>query len=223
MLKVDYFIFFANCMGIVIGLFFCTTSLQLLALNDGGTSGVQEGAMDKYSMNSSSLGSNVISGGGQTECDDNEFDEAADNAHTRSLIEKLLLGGISMWLIVSFVLFILFHGRYEETTQLVVGSLCDCTAILYFAAPMSTMREVIRNKDSSSLYAPTIFVNLLNGLMWFFYGLIGVPDKNVWIPNGLGAVLSVIQLILAFVYRNPNAGVGVGKYSSIHTDLLIND
>jgi hypothetical protein len=215
--KVDYFLFFANCIGVVIGLFFCTTSLQLLSLNSQST-----GENMKYKRNDTYASSSNNSVMNTDNGDDDEFDEAADNEHTRKLIEYILLGGIVVWLSVGFVLFILLNGRYIQKTRLIVGSLCDVTALLYFAAPMSTMREVIRSKDSSSLYAPTIFINLLNGLMWFFYGLIGVPDMNVWIPNGIGAVMAAIQLILAFVYRN-REGTTVGKYSSIHTDLLISD
>ena len=161
----------------MIGLYFCTTSLQLLSM---GT-------------------------------EDHE-----DDIRTRKLIEYIILFGISIWLGVAFACFVLYNGKYLELTQMIVGSLCDVTSILYFAAPLSTVKDVIVNKDASSLYVPTIFVNFLNGLMWFFYGLLGNPDMNVWIPNGLGAVLAALQLLLAFCYRNAKPS----QFLPVHVDDL---
>lgn len=44
--------------------------------------------------------------------------------------------------------------------------------LCYYAAPLSTMAEVLRSRSSASLYAPTSAMNTLNGLLWVAYGTV---------------------------------------------------
>lgn len=48
----------------------------------------------------------------------------------------------------------------------IVGYLSLVCSLGYYASPLTTMRQVIASKDSSSLYIPTIVANMTNALMW---------------------------------------------------------
>jgi hypothetical protein len=45
---------------------------------------------------------------------------------------------------------------------------------IYYVAPLTSLVKVCRERDSSSLYWPLCLTNLLNGLLWFVYGLVSV-------------------------------------------------
>jgi Sugar efflux transporter for intercellular exchange len=62
---------------------------------------------------------------------------------------------------------------------------------------------VIRTRDSSSLYIPAVVANVLNAFMWVVYGFVSLKDPMVYIPNGVGFVLAILQLVLAFTFRQP--------------------
>jgi hypothetical protein len=70
-------------------------------------------------------------------------------------------------------------------------------------APLSTIYVIIKNRDARTLYAPMICVNFMNAMLWVFYGAAGVNDPIIWGPNMIGMILSVFQLLLVFMFRNP--------------------
>lgn len=88
----------------------------------------------------------------------------------------------------------------ETSEQL---SLCIGTffSLMYYLAPLSTIRRVFRTKNANSICAPMSFMGLINSMLWFLYGM-GIRNPTLAIPNGFGAFLSLIQLIIAYVYRS---------------------
>jgi hypothetical protein len=62
------------------------------------------------------------------------------------------------------------------------------------------MLQVIKTKDSSSLYLPMILINCTNGLLWSSYGFIALHDINVYGPNVIGVILSSIQILMTFIF-----------------------
>jgi uncharacterized protein with PQ loop repeat len=81
-----------------------------------------------------------------------------------------------------------------------VGYISSSFAIAYYAAPLATMLQVIKTKDSSSLYLPMILINCTNGLLWSSYGFIALHDINVYGPNVIGVILSSIQILMTFIF-----------------------
>lgn len=79
------------------------------------------------------------------------------------------------------------------------GLLANIITILYYGAPLSTARDVVRTRNSASLYRPTCVMNLLNGALWVAYG-IAVGDYWIYIPNGAGVVCATILLLLCAMY-----------------------
>jgi solute carrier family 50 protein (sugar transporter) len=161
--KNDYFVFFANFGGAVLGLFYSLTSLSIISKKKE-----EEVSSDVY-----------------------------------VIVESLLLFGVFFWSIVGFLSIACFNSYSSPTTEAVnmIGYLASAFAIAYYGAPLSTMLEIIKKKDSSSLYTPSICVNLLNATLWTMYGWIGVQDLNLTIPNGIGMVLAVSQLLLILVFH----------------------
>lgn len=72
-------------------------------------------------------------------------------------------------------------------------------SLVYYGAPLSTMADVIKKRDSSSILLPLTLMNTLNACLWTTYGL-AIGDAYVFVPNGIGALLSVAQLSLCFLY-----------------------
>jgi Sugar efflux transporter for intercellular exchange len=56
-----------------------------------------------------------------------------------------------------------------------------------------------RQRDSASLHWPLAGMTVVNGLLWVFYGL-AIGDAFIWVPNGIGAVLGAVQLVLIRIY-----------------------
>ena len=119
----------------------------------------------------------------------------------RLRVEGILVFCASLWIAVSFVTgFILRDEKFSELRVFFVGLLCDVSTLLFYAAPLVNISEVIKMQDASSLYAPAIAVNLLSSLLWFFYGLMGVNEVVVWVPSAAGILLCVIELFICCYY-----------------------
>ena len=88
----------------------------------------------------------------------------------RFQMEVIILGGLTMWLFTILATNLIYNGD-NKTSIAFVGGLADAISLMYFAAPLSTIAEIVRTGDASSLYFPTIFANFANATLWFFYGL----------------------------------------------------
>ncbi|GBF91311.1 DNA-3-methyladenine glycosylase [Raphidocelis subcapitata] len=62
---------------------------------------------------------------------------------------------------------------------------------LYYTAPLTTILTVLRARDSASLNGPLSTMNVLNGALWFAYGM-AIKDWFIALPNGIGAAFNVI-------------------------------
>ncbi|KAG0498963.1 hypothetical protein HPP92_003654 [Vanilla planifolia] len=83
--------------------------------------------------------------------------------------------------------------------ELIVGVLCVFCCTLMYAAPLSVMKTVIQSKSVE--YMP-LFLSLacfFNGSSWTAYALIRF-DLFITIPNVLGVLLSIAQLVLHVMY-----------------------
>lgn len=95
------------------------------------------------------------------------------------------------------------------------GSACVTVLGVYYVAPLSTVATVLRNRDSSTLYWPLSMMNVINGCLWFAYGL-AIFDWFICVPNGVGAAFNIICLGLCFVFpaknRPPKADANGGGF-----------
>lgn len=101
-----------------------------------------------------------------------------------------------------------FAYRQPSEALFLWGLAGNVISMVYYSAPLSTMAEVIRTRNSSSILLPLTLMNLTNAILWTTYGL-AVLDPYVWLPNGIGTALSLAQLALAMLYpARPNPAGG---------------
>lgn len=117
-------------------------------------------------------------------------------------VEGLLIFAFFFWGTIGMVAANAFTKASDPVVEAsnLIGNLSSAFAIAYYAAPLSTIAQVFATRDASSLYLPMITINLINAVMWFFYGIIGKNDINIYGPNGIGMVLSGVQFVLCFVF-----------------------
>jgi uncharacterized protein with PQ loop repeat len=70
---------------------------------------------------------------------------------------------------------------------------------LYYLSPLSTLAQVLRTRDASSLTLPMCAMNVVNGTLWVIYGIVR-RDAFLCVPNGAGAVLGIVQVALCCVF-----------------------
>ncbi|XP_076891144.1 bidirectional sugar transporter NEC1-like [Bidens hawaiensis] len=88
-----------------------------------------------------------------------------------------------------------------DTRGVIVGWICLVFSLCVFVAPLGVVRQVVKTKSVE--YMPILLSVALtvSAVMWFFYGLL-LHDFNTAIPNVLGFIFGIIQMILYFLYKN---------------------
>lgn len=82
--------------------------------------------------------------------------------------------------------------------------------------------QVLRTRNSASFYWPLTLANGINGASWFIYGL-AVNKPFLSYPNGFGALLAAIQMVLIWVFPARPDGAEAMSKASVHgsvQDLL---
>eukprot|EP01040_Poterioochromonas_malhamensis_P005213 gene5213-5589_t len=199
----DLFVYFSNLFGFLLGCFYCFSCLGVF--HSLGTSGQRTPEQRQAGPNCQfeSEKSNVLSSES-----DPSFKENDDLSSSNSgdmiyyyLVERLLLIIFGFWFIIGLTISILLKkdNSFDLVTQM-IGLITLIFTVSYYASPLTMMITIIKKKDASSLYPPMIIVNCMNASMWFLYGLFGRNDQNIWIPNGIGVVLALLQLLLICLY-----------------------
>ncbi|XP_073308772.1 bidirectional sugar transporter SWEET2a-like isoform X2 [Primulina huaijiensis] len=97
------------------------------------------------------------------------------------------------------IVFLSLHVFQPPNRQLFVGYLSVFSLISMFASPLFVINLVVRTKSVE--YMP-FYLSLATFLMsgaFFAYGLLK-HDSFVSVPNGIGAILGIIQLVLYLHY-----------------------
>ncbi|PAN17829.1 hypothetical protein PAHAL_3G157700 [Panicum hallii] len=106
---------------------------------------------------------------------------------------------VELVFVAAVVAGVLLGAHDTDKRSLVVGSICIFFGTLMYAAPLTVMKRVITTKSVEYMPFTLSFVSFLNGICWTTYALIRF-DIFITIPNGLGTLLGLAQLILYFCY-----------------------
>ncbi|XP_022137300.1 bidirectional sugar transporter SWEET5, partial [Momordica charantia] len=90
-----------------------------------------------------------------------------------------------------------WHTTKERT--FFVGIICIIFNICMYTSPLTIMRLVIKTKSVKYMPFTLSLASFCNGIIWAVYALLKF-DPNVLIPNSLGALSGLIQLILYATY-----------------------
>ncbi|XP_073007103.1 bidirectional sugar transporter SWEET4-like [Typha latifolia] len=120
-------------------------------------------------------------------------------SHGRKRVQVL----IALLLEVAFVgfvaLLVLLLAHTHERRSMVVGILCVFFGTLMYVAPLSVMKMVIRTRSVEYMPLFLSLASFFNGVCWTAYALIRF-DLYITIPNGLGVMFAVAQLVLYAMY-----------------------
>ncbi|XP_049295301.1 sugar transporter SWEET1 [Anopheles funestus] len=129
----------------------------------------------------------------------------------REVVRQMML--ISC-IILSATLYTMFESDVEKSVR-IIGLLCCCLAVLFFASPLTTLAHVIRTQNTDSLPFPIIVASFFVCFLWTAYGVL-IGDRFIQVPNLLGGILAGIQLTLYVIYPKPKASASGGpRYSPL--------
>ncbi|XVF54146.1 hypothetical protein PTKIN_Ptkin05aG0157100 [Pterospermum kingtungense] len=112
---------------------------------------------------------------------------------------------ISMYLLIEvifmaiLVFVTLFFLHTTQKRSMLIGILAIIFNIAMYSSPLTVMRMVIRTKSVKYMPFTLSLFNFLNGIIWVIYAALKL-DPYVLIPNGLGSLSGLVQLILYATY-----------------------
>ena len=127
----------------------------------------------------------------------------------RSLM-LLLLGANGFVFFGAFLAFLLLADTTTSATaptesqKNAMGYVAITVLILFYSSPLSTLMEVVRNRDASSFQWSLSLTCLVNALLWTAYGS-AIQDVFVSGPNAIGVVVALIQIICKLVFPSNTA------------------
>ena len=113
-------------------------------------------------------------------------------------VQSTLVGGTLLSLLLWS--YLIFSGMAAAARSHFLGLYASAFFIILAASPLSTIKDVIASKDSSSIYGPMTAAQCTNSALWTVYGFFGAKDVFVWGPNATGFMLGVLQLLLKIVF-----------------------
>ncbi|KAK7411015.1 hypothetical protein VNO78_02347 [Psophocarpus tetragonolobus] len=122
----------------------------------------------------------------------------APNKTRLSTIKVLLL--LNVFGFGAMLLSTLFLTKGSKRLS-VIGWISLVFNISVFAAPLGIMKRVITTKSVEFMPFSLSFFLTLNAVMWFFYGLL-LKDYYIALPNTLGFLFGIIQMVMYLIYRN---------------------
>ncbi|XP_031254835.1 bidirectional sugar transporter SWEET2 isoform X1 [Pistacia vera] len=88
----------------------------------------------------------------------------------------------------------------SSTRWIFVGILSSAALISMFASPLFVINLVIRTRSVEFMPFYLSLSTFLMSSSFFLYGILNW-DAFVYVPNGIGTILGIVQLVLYFYYR----------------------
>jgi solute carrier family 50 protein (sugar transporter) len=135
------------------------------------------------------------------------WDVTSQTTPAKMAHEKLVMIVVVIWMAVSSL--VGFAGSTNLVSAsnwpshaintAIVGYVVNVNLVFFYGAPLSTIWKVLSQKNTNTIHIPTLVTNTLNGTFWFAYGL-AIQDWFIAVPNGMGAALGVVQVILLVLF-----------------------
>ncbi|KAJ4844746.1 Bidirectional sugar transporter sweet15 [Turnera subulata] len=94
------------------------------------------------------------------------------------------------------------HFLVKESLRVsVLGWACVAFSVCVFAAPLNILKQVIRTRSVEFMPFTLSFFLTLSAMSWFAYGLF-LKDFCIALPNVLGFILGLLQMVLYAIYKN---------------------
>lgn len=114
-------------------------------------------------------------------------------------IERIFLRIVIVW--ACTIVFMQWMGGWKfAKPETVIGLLVNLNLVVFYSAPLQSLRVVLLTKRSASIHRPTLYMNFLNTSFWILYGGFVRNDPMIFVPNGLGLTLGMIQGVLCLLY-----------------------
>ncbi|ESQ41258.1 hypothetical protein EUTSA_v10014234mg [Eutrema salsugineum] len=111
----------------------------------------------------------------------------------------------------SLILMVTHFVVKSPTLQVsVIGWVCVAISVSVFAAPLMIVARVIKTKSVEFMPFTLSFFLTISAVMWFAYGLF-LHDICIAIPNVVGFILGMVQMVLYGVYRNSGEKLDIEK------------
>ncbi|XP_055831476.1 bidirectional sugar transporter SWEET5-like [Solanum dulcamara] len=125
----------------------------------------------------------------------------SDWAKRRKIIIALIIEAIFMAILI-FITLTFLHGTKDRS--MLIGIVAIVFNVIMYTSPLTVMKKVITTKSVKYMPFYLSLANFANGIVWAIYALLKF-DPYILIPNGLGSLSGLVQLILfATFYRTTN-------------------
>merc|ERR1719203_22926 len=198
----DYFVFLANAPGIIISIWlnFGAIKLQYLQCYESSCSSMRGIEITRSNNNNLSPKAKDNTGVDRKSSDEEIGEIALIQNRMQSLTqhERLTLSVIIFWIIVLTSISFIPSLSHDSKVS-IIGIINNLNLIIFFGAPLSTIKTVIYTKNSSSIHRWLMITSTLNAAFWGIYGLV-LLDPYIVIPNVLGFIFGLIQMLLTCCY-----------------------
>ncbi|KDP25260.1 hypothetical protein JCGZ_20416 [Jatropha curcas] len=114
-------------------------------------------------------------------------------------IKVLLIVLLEIIFIAVLAICVLTLAHTTKKRSMIVGFICVCFNVMMYASPLAVMKTVITTKSVEYMPFFLSFASFANGIAWSTYAIIRF-DPFILIPNGVGTLFALAQLILYAVF-----------------------
>lgn len=97
----------------------------------------------------------------------------------QDLLRNLFLAAFLLYWLMGFIS--MAARLSPAATKTLWGSTSVAVLGVYYVAPLTSVAKVVAERDSSSLHWPLCSMNIINGMLWFAYGL-ALKDWFISLP-----------------------------------------
>jgi Sugar efflux transporter for intercellular exchange len=132
--------------------------------------------------------------------------------------ESLLLRVLVFWALI--LIYTTWLYPVHSNPAHLVGILVNINLVIFFAAPLKTIRTVVEQRNSISIHYETMVMNWVNTSFWIAYGC-ARRDIVILLPNATGLMLGLAQGVLCMIYpRQSHTGPRISLHE-LEEDLML--